>query len=49
MANPPSKPPRGIKTPKETVSTIMKNCILYLNELHVEAKYFKLFHSSIKN
>lgn len=21
MANPPSKPPRGIKTPKETVST----------------------------
>lgn len=26
MANPPSKPPRGIKTPKETVSTLHKNC-----------------------
>jgi len=24
MANPPSKPPRGIKTSKETVSTLNK-------------------------
>lgn len=25
MANPPSKPPRGVKTPKETVSTYLLN------------------------
>jgi len=25
MANPPSKPPRGIKTPKETVSSYNSN------------------------